>query len=307
MARPIPYLFCRYSMHVDDDLLDANATFEALNELQGQFLPHGATAERNNILSVVVMQPKRQTVGGEDVVTWAIGHRPGHRTVVGYDSQNQQIQSQIEADGHIVHTQIIAIPRLGALAVNDRVNDLYMGAKPALSRTRSALRKVPGGAFAFWFLQPGDVANIIGALDLLEYAYTVRRINPTPPSVLSAAFDASMAQEGIGIIRGSAKPLPGETMTANDGIIQATVDLSGAGYGVTGFKGVTDSGHLAQIRKPPFSLDKKENLRQQEKEQPLRVIFETEGDEADILAGVVAELVRFYTPNGASEIHQEPA
>lgn len=307
MPRPTPYLFCRYSMHVDDDLLDANAAYQAMAEIQGQFLPHGATAERNGVLSVVVMEPRAVQIGGEDVVTWSIGHRPGHRTVVGYDAQAQQKSVQIMPDDHIVYTDLIAVPRLGALAVNDRVSDLHMGGKAALSRTRSAFRKIPGGAFSYWFLQPGDVAAIVGQLDLLEFAYTIRRINPTPPSTLAAAFDASMAQEGIGTIRGLAKPLPGETMIANAGLIQATADLTGAGYGVTGFKGITETGHTAQIRKPPFSLDKRENLRQQEKEHPLRVIFETDGDEDDNIAGVVAELVRFYGGDGAPQILEEPA
>jgi len=56
---------------------------------------------------------------------------------------------------------------------------------------------MPGGQFAFWFLQPGDVTAVLEELNLKEYAFTVRTINPHPPGVLSAALDESMRQEGI--------------------------------------------------------------------------------------------------------------
>ncbi len=154
-----------------------------------------------------------------------------------------------------------------------------MGARPALSRTRAAFRQIENGSFAYWFLNPGDVAGIVSELDLLEYSYTARRINPTPPTVLAKAFDASMEAEGIAIQRGVAKPEPGETMHAAGGVIEATSDLVGAGYAVAGFKGNARTGHLAQIRKPPFSWIKNENLKQLEREQPLRVFIEAEEED----------------------------
>ena len=83
-------------------------------------------------------------------------------------------------------------------------------------------------------------------------------------------------------------------MERGEGIIGATSDLAGAGYGVLGAKGVTEGGHLAQIRKPPFSMDKKENLEQQEKAQPLRVFFDDELEGDQLIGSVVAELMRFY-------------
>jgi hypothetical protein len=294
MSRPTPYVFCRYTIHVDDDLLDATATLQALNEVQGQFLPHGHKAASKGINSIVVMQPRRIEIDEQEIVTWKIGHRPGHRTITDYDATGQQISYQVENDRHIIYTDIVAVPSLGVMAVNDRVSTMHMGAKPALSRTRSALRQVPGGAFAYWFLQPGDVDAILQDMALEEYSYTIRRINPTPPSVLAAALDETMAQEGIGIQRGVAKPMPGETMQSGNGFIAASSDFVDAGYGVFGFKGTTGGGHEAQIRKPAFSLDKKENLKQQQRETPLRVFIESNGNEDDHLASIVSELVRFY-------------
>jgi hypothetical protein len=292
-------------MMIGEEHLDADGTFEALTEVQGRFLPHGRKAEEENFNSLVVMRPRKLKIGSEDVVTWAIGHRPGQRTLTDYDSQSQEIKQAVQKDTHILYTSMIAVPRIGALAVNDRVNAMNMGAKPALSRTRSVFRHMDEGSFAFWFLKPGDVAAVVDKLDLSEYAYTVRRINPTPPSVLAAALDSSMAREGIGIDRGVAKPLPGETMHSDGGFIEATTDLAGAGYAVLGFKGTTEEGRLAQIKKPPFSLDKKENLRQMEKETPLRVFFESDNEDDALLASVVAELVRFYDGDDSTDLPQE--
>lgn len=307
MATKIPFLFCRYVAQIEDEVLDAAGTLSALNDLQGKYLPSGPKAERENNPTIVVMRPRKLTIGGEEVVTWDIGHRPGHRVVTDYDAASQEISHVVQDDKHIVHTTIVAVPRLGAMAVNDRINALNMGARPALSRTRAAFRQIENGSFAYWFLSPGDVAGIVSGLDLLEYSYTARRINPTPPSVLAAAFDATMEQEGIALQRGVARPEPGETMHAAGGVIEATSDLVGAGYAVAGFKGTTPTGHLAQIRKPQFSMDKNENLKQLDREQPLRVFIETEEEDDALIAGIVGELVRFYGHHDAPDIPEESA
>jgi hypothetical protein len=300
-----PFIFCRYSAQIDDEELTRSGLLEALSEIQGHYLPHGRKAEEEGRNDVVVMRPRERKIAGEKIVTWAIGHKPGHRVVTSYDAANEVIEDRVRADDHIVRSDIIAIPRLGAMAVTDRQSAVYMGAKVALSRTRSAFKFMAGGHFEFSFLAPGDVTTMMQVLDLEEYSYTVRRINPTPPGALSAALDASMETEGIGILRGVAKPMPGGDMEIEEGLIGQTAELAGGGYGVVGFKGTTEDGSLAQIRKPPFSLDKADNLRQMEKEQPLRVFIEEE-DADDILAGVVTELVRFYGGDGSPGISQEP-
>lgn len=301
-----PFIFCRYSAQIDEDELDESGLLEALSEIQGQYLPHGRKAEQESKNDVVVMRPRRVTVGSEDVVTWAIGHKPGHRVVTSYDAANEEIRDRIRADDHILRSEIVAIPRLRVMAVSDRQSAVYMGGKVALSRTRSAFRFMDGGHFAFWFLSPGDVTAMMSVLDLKEYSYTVRRINPTPPGALSAALDASMEAEGIGVLRGVARPMPGGEMEGHEGLIGQTAELAGGGYGVLGFKGETEDGSIAQIRKPPFSLEKSENLRQMEKEQPLRVLIEEE-DDKDILPSVVAELVRFYDRDGTAGLSEQPA
>lgn len=307
MSKRTPYLFCRYAVHIEDELLTARATYEALNEIQGTFLASGPTAEARGEKSIVIMQPRIFTVANEEVVTWKIGHKPGHRTVTKYNAESREVSYSVESDSHILHTQIVAVPRLGALAVSDRVSTLFMGARPALSRTRAAFRAVEGGSFNYWFLRPGDITTIVDRLELTEFSYTVRRINPTPPGVLAKALDESMAGENVFTVRGVAKPEPGSSMTAGNGIVGAATEMASGGYGVLGFKGHTDDGHLAQIKKPPFSLDKKENLKQQEREHPLRIFIDDAEEEDALLARIVSELVGFYENDDTPDISEEPA
>lgn len=302
----VPFLFCRYSAQIDGDELDQAGLLQALSDIQGQFLPHGKTAEREGRNDVVVMTPRRERIGGEMVVRWAIGHKPGHRTVTSYDAGDQEIRQRVRPDDHILQCHFIALPRLKVLAVTDQQSALNMGAKVALSRTRSAFKFMEDGQFAFWFLEPGDVSAMMAEVDLKEYSYTVRRINPTPPGALAEALDASMRDEGIGKQSGIAKPVEGGAMHQEGGIIAKSVELAEGGYGVIGFKGETDGGHIAQIRKPPFSMEKSKNLLQMEKEQPLRVLVEEERVD-EIAASVVAELVRFYDRDAAPRHPQELA
>src|SRR5437868_5335102 len=106
-ASRTPFLFCRYVARIDDEDLDASGLTEALNEIQGKFLPHGAKAEREAKNTIVVMRPRKQSIHGVNVVTWFVGHRPGHRTVADYDSSAQELSFAIEPDTNIVHTGII--------------------------------------------------------------------------------------------------------------------------------------------------------------------------------------------------------
>ena len=289
----VPYIFCSYSAQIDDEELTPSGLAQALTDIQGEYLPHGRKAEQEDRRDVVVMRPRRETVGGEEIVTWAIGHKPGQRVVTDYDAAAQEIRQRVRPDDHILYSHIVALPRVRAMAVTDRSSAMHMGAKVALSRTRSAFKFMDGGHFSFTFLSPEDVSEMMDLVDLKEYSYTVRRINPTPPGVLSAALDASMEEEGIGILRGVAKPMPGGEMERDEGIIGQSAELAQGGYGVLGWKGETTAGSLAQIKKPPFSLEKSKNLKQMDKDQPLRVFIEEEA-EKDVVPRVVEELVRFY-------------
>jgi hypothetical protein len=293
-------------MLVDEELLDETGQLEALQSIKGQSFAHGPKAEREGTLDILLMQPRTLDVDGEAVITWSMGHRPGTRRKIEYDSDTDEISSSIERDNHTITTRFIALPRLGVVAVDDRLSAEYMGAQAAISRLRSAFQHVDGGAFQAQLLAPGDVDSVLGELSLTEYSYTVRRYNPHPPSDLARRTSEAMAAEGIGTQRGVVRPMPGEKMHAGDGLIQGTSDLAEAGYGVRGFRGRTAAGNEAQVAKPSFDMDRTKNLKAQGKQQRLRVFFERPANDFDVTPSVVAELVRFYEREPA-DVLEKPA
>lgn len=310
MPKPIPFLFCRYQMLVDEEQLDRDGQYEALQSIKGQLFPHGPKATREGVHDILVMRPQKREIEGEQVLTWSVGHRPGVRRKTDYDAAADKLSHSIEHDTHTVYTDFIAVPRLGAMAVDDRVSGEYMGARPAISRLRSAFQNVEDGQFQAWLLAAGDVSAVLKELSLLEYAYSVRRYNPHAPGVLAKRTSDAMAEEGIGTLRGVARPMPGEEMRAAEGHIEGTSELAEAGYGVVGFRGTTDSGHVVHLPKPTFDLDKNKNLKEQEKPQRLRVYFERpEVPDEDMTPSIVRELVRFYDRDvdNAPPILAEPA
>lgn len=307
MPRPMPFLFCRYQMLVDEEMLEAAAQLEALVSVRGQSFAHGAKAEREGVFDTLLMRPRSIEIGAETVLTWSMGHRPGSRRKSSYDADTDELSSAVERDDHTRWTNFVAVPRLGAVAVDDRLSDEHMGALAAISRLRSVFQNVDGGAFQAQLLAPGDVNAVLGELSLTEYSYTVRRYNPHAPSDLARRTSEAMAAEGIGMQRGLVRPAAGEVMHAGEGLIQGTSDLAEAGYGVRGFKGRTAAGHEAQVPKPNFNMERMRNIKQQAKQQRLRVFFEREAADHDVIPGVVAELVRFYDRDGAPHIPEEPA
>lgn len=294
-------------MLIGEEVLDAAGQFAALTSIKGQLFPHGMKAAREDIRDILVMRPRRHEVGGEVVLTWSMGHRPGVRRKTEYNAETDQLDRSKEHDGHTVFTDFIAVPRVNALAVDDRISDEYMGAKLVISRLRSAFQNVEDGHFQAWLLAAGDVTGVVETLALTEYSYSVRRFNPHTRSALAKRLSEAMAAEGIFTSRGVVRPAPGEVMKAGEGLIAGTAGLADDGYGVVGFKGRTPAGHEAHIPKPSFSTEKENNLKQQAREQRLRVYFEREGYEDDLMPSIVAELVRFYDRDGPIALPEEPA
>ncbi len=84
MPRPVPYVFCRYQMTVDEAVLDKWGQASALESIKGQLFAHGSKAMRDGIYDILVMRPKKRTVSGEDIITWSVGHKPGMRRKTEY-------------------------------------------------------------------------------------------------------------------------------------------------------------------------------------------------------------------------------
>lgn len=113
MARPRPYLFCRYHLAVDDEPLGVKAQLTALQELQGQLFAHGPTAEHEGRFDTVIMRPRMLTVGRERVLTWSVGQKIDARLGVRYDQKRDSLEFVHIDDGTVRYKVRLRFPRRG--------------------------------------------------------------------------------------------------------------------------------------------------------------------------------------------------
>lgn len=296
MPRPRPYMFCRYSFLVDEDLLNGKAQITALQELQGQFFANGRSAERAGKYDTVIMRPRSFDIGGELVLVWSVGQKVDVRIGVRYDDMTDQIELVAINDDTVRYNDFVAVPRLGVLAVDDRSGERHLGAKSAIARLRSSFQNVDGGAVNVEMTTTSaDVDFALNQWELREVTFKVRPYNPHPIDELSKQLSEAMKREGIHTLRASAKPKPGETMRPNEGPIDQARSLAGDGYGQVGVRGVMKDGHVAYIPRPQFEDERARNQKIQAKPREMRVYIETDGDEDDeSFQNAAKALVNFY-------------
>lgn len=297
MARPIPFYFCRYSLLVGEELLDTRGQLQALKELQGQFFAHGPKAERESHLDSVVMRPREFQVRRERILAWSVGRKIGVRHSADYDPRRDRLIVEVIEDGSYQYSDFIAVPRLGVLAVDDRSGPLHLGGKAAISRFRSIFRNLEDGAVNIELTTtPEDVKRALRRWELTEFSFVVRPYNPHPPGDLSEALSEQFKKDGIGRYRAKAQPFKGKRMKpAADGHIASAVELADAGYGQYAFKGVTEDGHVAQVKQPPFEDERRKNQERQNEPRELRVLIDPGGtDDAATFASVADALIGFY-------------
>lgn len=282
MARPRPYLFCRYHLAVDDEPLGVKAQLTALQELQGQLFAHGPTAEHEGRFDTVIMRPRMLTVGRERVLTWSVGQKIDARLGVRYDQKRDSLEFVHIDDGTVRYNDFVAIPRLGVVAVDDRTGDLHMGGKPAIARLRSAFRNVEGGAaYIEMTTSSADMEHALRNWELREVSFKVRPYNPHARDELARQLSEAMRREGVGTLRAVAVPQKGAAMRPNEGPIDQALSLTADGYGQIGVRGVMPDGHVAYIPRPQFEQERSRNRKIQAKPRELRVYVETDGDTDD--------------------------
>ena len=297
MARPRPYLFCRYCLLQGEEPLNARGQLVALQELQGQPFPHGPTAEREGRHDTVIMRPRRFRLGDERVLTWSVGQLLDTRVGVQYDDEGDRIVSVPIDDRTIRYNDFVAVPRLGVLAIDDRTGGNHLGAKAAARRMQSAFKNLEEGvAEIMMTVSPADLDRALDQWDLLQVHFKVRPANPHAQDELSQQLSDAMASEGIGALRGTATPASAkEPMRIDEGPLAQAYTLAQDGYGQIGVRGVTPDGHVATIPRAEFKKERARNQRIQEKARGLRVHIETDGDTDDESFVAVAEALRdFY-------------
>ncbi len=277
--------------------LDRHGQLQALTELQGQYFAHGPTAEAEGRLDSVVMRPREFKAGQNFALSWSVGQKIGYRSKVDYDPKKDEVLINMVDDPSLRYADFISIPRLGVMAVDDRVGENHMGGKAAINRFRSIFRNIEGGAVNVELTTtPQDVAKAMKQWELTEFSFVVRPYNPHPPGELSKMLSDQFEKDGIGRYTAKARPRPGKRMkAAPDGHIASVVELADAGYGQYAVRGIVPEGHEAQIKRPPFEAAATKNQKRQAEPRELRVMVAPPEEKDEKLFEEVAKtLVRFY-------------
>lgn len=297
MARPRPFLFCRYQLLVDQTPLSPRAQLNALTEMQGQYVAVSAAAQRVGRRDSAIFRARSMTVDGEQAIAWSVGRKAGTRVTVEPDRRGAKLELKQVVDPGIVYADFVAIPRLGVMAVDDRSGDPHLGGRAAINRFCAIFEHIDGGeAIINLTTTRQDVDRAFREWELTEFSFTVRPFNPHPPGDLSRSLSENFKKDQIFYSRGSYKPVRGQRMTpSDDGPIAAVRELADDGYGQYAVRGVTEGGHKAQIRAPKFDEDRQTNERRQAEPRELRIVIETDVDVDDaVLRHALAALRNFY-------------
>ena len=296
MARNTPFVFCRYRIFIGEQSLNVQGQSQFLQEVQGNEMPYGRRRDDRPQSSALVMMPSQFEANGEICLTWSVGIRAGVRVQNSYDSSAMEITEALINDPHIDFTRILALPRHGVMAIEDRSSGGHISAKQAISAFRTVVFHAhPGeGSFEISHGNPQDIKRWLDEWDLKEYSYTISPLNPISASDLAEKRSDAMKQENIARDLGKVQPPEGQSMQPAGGIIEETNELVEVGYGQRGFRGRTTDGHLAHVQKPKFFDDQHKNLEEQLKQQFVRVLFGTDDFDQPLDHQIVSALRSFY-------------
>lgn len=293
-----PFLFCRYSMTVDDDVLSHTAQFALMSEAQGQIIAHGEKAEEEENYNTLLMRPKRLQVDKHEVFFWSVGVMIKERLRATYDNSKDRIELEVIKDGSIRFNDFVAVPSLGVLAVDDRTGELHLGGKGAINRFRSVVRSQNDDADVSVVFEatPAEVKKALSDWRLTQFKFTIQPNNPRPVSRLAQALSDQFKKDGIGKLTGTAQPAEGSHMKmGKDGFIEAANDLVEAGYGQVAVAGHTKDGLEAEIKKPRFDPDVEKNEKIQEKPRELRVFVDDEDmNDEEVARTAASALIKFH-------------
>jgi hypothetical protein len=297
VARPRPFLLCRYRLSIDHEPLSSRAQLQALQELQGKYFAASAAAERQGRRDSAIFRARSLTVDGEEAIAWSVGRKVGTRITVQPGDDGSTLEMMKISDPGVHYSDFVAVPRLGVLAVDDRSGDPHLGGKPAVNRFQVIFGHLPSGMAVISLTTTNeDVQRALRQWKLTEFSFVVRPANPHPPGDLSRALSEELRKDGIGRQRGSFRSLPGQRMQpSEDGPIAAVRELADEGYGQYAMKGVTPEGHNAQIKAPEFDDSKVKNQQRQAEPRQMRVVIEVDvGADDAALRLMVTALRSFY-------------
>ena len=239
MARPIPFLFCRYTFTRRGRPLSAEEQHTELMKLRGVTVVHRKGDDLEAEPDTLTMMPSIWLQSGKNGVAWACGYYVRARTEANYDPETDSISQELVGSAGIRYTKFIAVPSLGVVAICDRTSDAHLGALQGVSRLKSVLKAAGKGVEVAITLAAtqSDVRQALSNWALDEVSFTVRPFNPHPRDPgrkLSELFE----RDGIGKVSGSAYAVAGKKMRmAEGGYIEETLGLVEHGYGQVGVSG----------------------------------------------------------------------
>ena len=296
MARSVAYVMCRYEMTIQERPLSAQEQFQVLQQIRGTLVAHRKADPGPDDADTLVIRPKKLALGGRDVLTWDVGQQLTGRSEAFYDADTDEVHRRWSGGDAIRYASFVAIPSLGALAVNDRTGEIHLGSAAGISRMKTVFRGiVEGGDIAITqAASHADARRAVETWTLDRFDFAVRPFNPHPRDP-GRTLSEIMARDNIGSLQGRAVPAPGVEMRKNEGgYIGEAVGLADAGYGQYGMRGRTPEGREVALKKPKFDLNKARNETIQASPQQLRVFLEPCDDETDEFLGAAAALIEFY-------------
>jgi hypothetical protein len=288
-----PYILCRYQIATGDDRLDATGQTAFFRENQGQFRPYPTRRDRPPA-NAIIMEVEPLECGGYDALSFYVGYQPGYRTKFGYNARTQKRTSDVVQDDNIRSAHIVAVPRLGCMAIEDRTGEHNINHSTAVRALRSIVSETLNeGDFSVLHLSDEDVRKILEEWELIQYDYSIRPLNPISVSDLADLRSEAMKIDNVAVDSGQLKPPAGDTMVSKGGIVTQTQAVVDAGYGQSGARAITAEGNEARFPKPKFHMNKEKNFAEREKPRFLKILFDADEDGPDT-DGIVKTLVSFY-------------
>jgi hypothetical protein len=242
------------------------------------------------------MEAEPLTSDGYDAVSFYVGYQPGYRTKTGYNTRTQKRTTNVVEDDNIRSAHIVAVPRLGCMAIEDRTGEHNIGQATAVRALRSiAAETLDNGDVAVLHLNDDDVRRILAEWELIQYDYSIRPLNPISVSELADLRSEAMKIDNVAVDSGQLKPPVGDTMVSKGGIVTQTQAVVDAGYGQSGARAITPEGNEARFPKPKFHMNKEKNFAEREKPRFLKILFDADEDGTPDVAGIALTLVRFYS------------
>jgi hypothetical protein len=233
MARPVPYLFCRYEILRRKQALSGTEQIELLRDLRGVLFPYRKYDPEEADADTFAMKPGQFTIDDTYTgATWCVGYYLHQREEAEYDKDDDEIVEAYRKTDGIRFTKFVAVPQLGVLAVADRISETSLGGMAGISRFKSVMRHQKGiKAIVRLAATSADVSQALDQWSVEQVSFVLRPFNPTPKRLgrqLHELMVANRAARFTGVV----KPSAGDYLHDPDkGIVGEAVGLSNEGYG----------------------------------------------------------------------------